>query len=240
MQTPNSTSEILDKIIENVIVIPIGTFLKIEIEGISFRMNSEIVGYEKSDYLIIKMPKASNMNYLKTKFYRGNKITIRYLDHGTVYRFETEIIGVVNDPAHLILTRYPKIVSEYDLRDKKRYECFIPAEAKMGQEKYMGMIVDISENGCLLMLKSADNDKLPEANIGDKLDFTILIPGDDVGHQLTMEAKNIKKDSQVCFLGGNFIEINEELKKTMTQYISIINQLNSTGATKHEDAPIIQ
>ncbi|MBN1548003.1 MAG: flagellar brake protein [Syntrophaceae bacterium] len=240
MQTQGINNEIIDSIVENTVIIPVGTFLKIDIEGISYRLNSEIVGYEKSEYLIIKMPKSSNINYLKTKFYRGNKIIIRYLDRGTVYRFETEIIGIMYDPARLILTKYPKIVSEYDLRDKRRYECFIPAQAKLDQDTYLGMIVDISENGCLLMLKASENDKLPASNIGDQFEFTIVIPGTDVGQKLSMEIRNIKRDSNVCFLGGNFIQINEELKKTMADYISIIDQLSSTGSVANEQPSMIK
>jgi c-di-GMP-binding flagellar brake protein YcgR len=100
------------------------------------------------------------------------------------------------------------------------------------------MVVDISEGGCLVMLKSLEDNVLPNTNIGEQIDIGIVIPGTDGGQRLSLEVKNIRKDKTVCLLGGNFIKIQDDLKKTMIQYISIIDEINSPGSSLNEPPPV--
>ena len=68
-----------------------GTQLQIEIEGVTSRFKSTLVGMEPDEYLIVKTPKAALSGSIKNRLFRGNQIVIRYLHKGTVFWIPIQI-----------------------------------------------------------------------------------------------------------------------------------------------------
>ena len=131
------------------IFIELGTEFQIEIEGITFRLKSTLVGMELGQYLIIKTPSfPSEVGNIKQKLFPGIEIVVRYLHKGTVFGFRTQLIEAFFTPRRLLFLEYPKVIEHYDLRSNRRVECIIPAKIILKEKETEGTILDINEKGC--------------------------------------------------------------------------------------------
>ena len=211
--------EIFGKVTENPLSISCGASLSIEIETIAIKFSSTLLGDTANEYLIIKMPKYGNMTLIRSKLLKGNRIIVRFIEEGSVYGFEAEILGTMNDPAKLIIISYPKIVSQYELREKKRYECIIPGMLHKEDSKYPAVMTDVSEQGCRMTLKARDSHSLFILKIGDPVTFHFIIPGSEGKLLLSGEVKNLQQDNARTILGIKYLDITEDLKKTLNNYI---------------------
>ena len=68
---------------------PVGLPLQIEISGVSLRMSSVSVGYLAGNWLIIKYPSTGTFGSIASKLFKGNKITVRYVNEGDVFGFQS-------------------------------------------------------------------------------------------------------------------------------------------------------
>ena len=69
---------------------PIGTPLQIEIQDVSVKMSSTAVGYVAKKCLIITYPNTGTFGSVSNKLFKGNKVTVRYMNGGNVFGFQTE------------------------------------------------------------------------------------------------------------------------------------------------------
>ena len=96
----------------------VGTPLQVEIEGITVRLNSICVGWLRDHYLIIKQP-STGFGSIASKLFNGNKITVRFINNGDIFAFQSEIMESSNSP-RLIFVTYPKLVVRHSLRGSRR------------------------------------------------------------------------------------------------------------------------
>ena len=104
---------------------PVGIPLQIEIEGISFKMASTSIGYLADRYLVIKYPHHFDIYF--ENVLQGDKIGVRYLDRGTVFGFESELIADAQNLSALFIS-YPLRIVRKDLRRSRRMGCYLPAK----------------------------------------------------------------------------------------------------------------
>lgn len=71
-------------------LLPPGTPLQLEIQDVSVKMNSLSVGYVAEKCLIIKYPSTGGFGPVSNKLFKGNKITVRYVNDGSVFGFQSE------------------------------------------------------------------------------------------------------------------------------------------------------
>ncbi len=102
---------------------PIGIPLHVETEGVSIRTKSTSIGYFSDKYLVIKYPIASVSTATMLK--EGSRITVRYLDKGTVFAFQSDVIGIVSKPDVLFIS-YPQRIEQHSLRSAGRVDCHLP------------------------------------------------------------------------------------------------------------------
>jgi c-di-GMP-binding flagellar brake protein YcgR len=207
-----------------------GTRLSIEIEGIFFKLNSFVVGFVINEYLVISMPKFDNLSLLKTKLFKGNKVVVRYLEEGTVFGFESEIMGYLIEPKKLILISYPKLVARHDLRNNKRYDCYILGELSLSDgTKYSAMIMDLSEKGFRVAVKAADNLSMPKINISDQIVFHFRLSESSEILNITGEVKNMQNDGKRIIVGIMSTDVGDEFKKITNSYIAFLDDEANTG-----------
>jgi len=214
------------------ILIELGSQLQIEIDGVTFRFKSVLVGMESDEYLIIKTPMVpSNAPFtsIKQKLFPGIQVIVRYLYKGTVFGFQSKLIEAISTPVRLLFVEYPKIVENYDLRSQERTDCFLPVKIKImdkEDKEEHGAILDISERGCRCLIKALKDEKLPSAQIDDQITLTCQFPGIEGEQVVSGNVKNISRDKRQMILGIEFHEIVARVKDIIAQYLSNIKQLS--------------
>jgi len=177
---------------------PVGIPLQIEIEGISFRMASTSIGYLAGRYLVIKYPSTSMS--ISRMLFKGNKIGVRYLDRGTVFGFESELIADVQNLNALFVSCPLRIVRK-DLRRSRRMGCYLPAKVlrrnqDSGENEPLGaaVIVDISRTGCgLTALRASNSEALVDLQIGNKVILNFQLPGTEGDTAINGEVRSVQR-----------------------------------------------
>ncbi len=195
----------------------VGTELQLEIEGVAQRLKGYLVGIVQGKSLIVDAPFINN---IKTKLFEGNGIVVRYLYEGTIYGFESSLMGVTFQPLKIIFVSYPKIIESHDLRSKKRIGVFLPAEFIIENNKYKGMILDVSETGCRCQIKTSESKKLPRVMTNEEISTTFQLPGRKDKLVVFGKVKNYQRDSKETKIGILFHKVEEETKKIISEYIS--------------------
>jgi len=208
------------------ISIELGTQLQIEICGVDFTFKSTLTGIEPDKYLIINAPITSPYGSIKHKYFRGNKIIVRYLYKGTVFGFQSELIEDIYTPLNLLFVKYPEIIEEHNLRSKERINCFLLIKIKIKGEEKDGVMVDISKGGCCCVFKRAVKDKeLLSVQIDEQVTLRCQFPQIEDEQVVLGKVKSIRKDKEQMTVGIMFHEIEPEIEDIIVQYVLAIKEL---------------
>jgi c-di-GMP-binding flagellar brake protein YcgR len=198
----------------------VGTELQLQIGGVAARLKGYLVGIVQEKALIVEAPFINN---IKTKLFEGNKIVVRYLYKGTIYGFESALMGVTFSPIRIIFMEYPKIIESHELRSKKRIECFLPTELIIENIKQKGMILDISETGCRCRIKASEDKKLLPVMTNKEISIILQFPGRADKFVVLGKVKNYQRDLKETKIGILFDKVEEETKKLISEYISDVD-----------------
>lgn len=199
----------------------IGTILQIQISGTNARIKSELIGIEKKKYLIIKMPPVKALGNTLNTFYKGNDIVIRYLYKGTVFGFQTQIVNTIFDPAKLIFVKYPKKFENYELRNNKRIDCYLPAGIKISDNTIEGRITDISREGCQFIVETSKIiNSVKILQIEAEIGVCFQLPGVEKEFIITAQQKNIKRDRNNVNIGLWFINMDADVQAKFYGFLS--------------------
>ena len=213
---------------DNRLSIEIGSHVQVEIEGIPSRYQTTFIGMELFEYLIIKIPvfpHKTRIGGVKHKLFPGNQITVRYVYEGSVFGFQTKLIEALFMPKRLLVLEYPEVIAQHDLRSEKRINCFLPAITKIKDKETHGIIEDINQNGCRLLIKGVKDRKLPPVQMDDQITLRCQFPGEPDEHVASGIVKNIKRDSQEMALGIQFRKMTDNLFDIISLYISSIKDV---------------
>ncbi len=211
---------------------PVGLPLQVEISGVSLRMSSVSVGYMAGNWLIIKYPSTGTFGSIASKLFKGNKITVRYVNEGDVFGFQSELVGSTVEPMRLLFISFPTTIARRSLRANRRIECYLPADIqgekiKEGETVKDGIILDINGAGChFTMARGATEQVLPEVRMNDQLSISVQLPGTQDKVVLSAIIKNIHRDSQKIGLGLHFDDIDEEKKNRLVEFVSTLEKFS--------------
>ena len=206
---------------------PPGLPLQVEVEGVSFRMNSIAVGMIAERFLIMKYPNTGIYGSIDSKMFKGNKIVVRYINGGDVFGFQSELIEMITSPLKLLFISCPSLIVRKNLRSNKRVECSLPARLKPStKDENMvfedGLITDISMAGCRFTMMKAAEQARHEMN--GTVMLHIEIPGVEGGIELSGSVKNVQRDSQRISMGVQFAEIDEQKKEKFMEFIATLEK----------------
>jgi len=206
------------------ILIELGNEVHFEIEQIDRRFKSILIGMKPGEYLIFELPRDAFSGNNKSIFFSGNSIIVRYLHDGTVFGFQSKIIDALSAPRKLLFIEHPKIIARYELRSKKRVDCFLPAKIEIMDKEKQGVLTNISEKGCRYQIKALKSEQLPSVQIDENLTLKFQFAGVEGEKPVSGKIKNIKKDEREMVLGIEFHEISPEVQNMINQYISNIEE----------------
>ena len=209
---------------------PIGTALQIEIQDVSVKMSSMAVGYVAKKCLIITYPNTGTFGSVSNKLFKGNKVTVRYMNGGNVFGFQTELAGVINDPVRLLFLEFPTRIARHTLRSCKRVGCYLPADLIIERLQqgaslrvFSGIVEDISESGCsFCMVEDPPNALFPEIEVGDAVELSLRLPGPENDLRLSGDVRRVQQDTRRISVGIQFRDVTNEKKKIIVDYVSVL------------------
>jgi hypothetical protein len=216
-------------------VLPVGLPLQVEIEGITIKMNSISIGLLADQYIIIKYPYVPNIGNLDHKLSKGSRISVRYLNGGNIFGFQSAVIGVSKEPFRLIFIEFPTMIIRHSLRKNRRVECSLPAELSGAALMDGGVIPDIIQNGIVsdislsgcafdMRILSADQ-RLPNIKMGEAVTLALQLPGIEKKLELSGEARRMQRDAQKLNIGILFYETDELTRGRIAEFILTIEKL---------------
>jgi hypothetical protein len=184
----------------------IGMQMVITVEGIG-TFKSTLIGMVHGQCLIIKLPLMSD---IPLKIFQQNYFVVRYVHAGCAYGFRTSLVSLIKEPLRLFVLDYPDNIENLNLRKNDRYNCLIPAVAKILRAdatsfEWQGFITDISAAGCCFECIIPDGVKPADATIGDMVDFSINFPNDDAIWTLNAETRSLNIDQKKSIFGLKYV-----------------------------------
>ncbi len=207
------------------ISLEIGIPVQMKMDGVSFPLQSVLVGMEIDEYLILKVP--GQYANIKHKLFPGADIVVRYIFHGIVFGFQTKLIEVITRPVKLLFLEYPKIIEHHDLRSHKRAQSIFPTTIKTKDRANNGAIIDISKNGCRCHILASQKEPLPPVQVDDEISLTCRFPGISGDHVIHGIVRNVKRTRRDLIIGIEFLMLEEELNDHITKYIYAIEDFTT-------------
>jgi hypothetical protein len=229
---PSTTDEVLD--VSESFVLPVGTPLQLEIEGIATRMQSVSIGWLPGNYIVIRQP-STGMGSIANKLFKGNTITVRYLSDGEVLAFQSQVVAA-NDFPRVIFIGYPTTVVRRSLRASRRFVCYLSAELEIQPDNpdlvadaYRAILTDISLLGCGLDVSKESNSKakkLPYVTMNETVKIRMKFPRAEYLTEVRGEVRRTQRDERKLNIGIRFDESVERVKNEIAQYIETIEKSN--------------
>lgn len=203
--------------------IEMGSNLLINIQGIEGRLKSHLIGLIPSEFIVIKAP--IGHSGIREKFFEGNKVTVRYIQHGQAYGFESDIITLVTKPKTMLIIDYPIRISTVSLRKAERYDCYIPCSLEIEGESLSCTIMDISLTGCRCMVPelSAMTQKTMEKDeISIRLKFES--PSDNETIELPASIAYNADYKSVSKVGVAFNDLDDEAQRRLVRITDFLER----------------
>jgi c-di-GMP-binding flagellar brake protein YcgR len=205
---------------------PIGTQVELELDGVMAKLKSVCVGALPEDCLIFKYPNTTGFGPVTHKFFDGNKITVRYVDRGNVFAFQSELLGSVTTPVKLIFVAYPEMIVRHKLRKVQRVDYPLFAEVDVKHERFEGLIKDISVRGCRLSIVAQPASQvLPSIEVGQMLSIRCALSGIDQPTTIAAQVKSVQRGDQRVTIGTAFQDIDFEVRDRLASFISGIQKM---------------
>jgi len=183
----------------------------------------KIVGFEPYEYIVatLRLPKSVRSSLS----YKGELI-IKSLHEGTVYGFRSHMLNHITRPAHLLFFTYPDSLERLDLRKSSRTSCNIDGSIfTMEGKEYDCLVLNVSETGCKVAVSVNARDPLHTLETGEDLLVSMQL-GNVGAVKLPVGIKNITKEKGNIHFGCMFLDINEEEKEQIAQYVDKIERLS--------------
>lgn len=196
--------------------IEMGASLLLNIEGIEGKLKSHMIGMISSEFLIIKAP--IGYSGIKDKLFEGNKVTVRYIQHGYAFSFESFIIYLVTKPKTMLILSYPTTVNSGSFRKAERYDCYIPCIVEIEGQDYTGTIMDISLNGCRCMLPmwSPKSQKIIEKDVLSAV-LKFESPSDKDNIELPVSIVNKSDYKSALKIGISFDNLDSDVERSLVR-----------------------
>ena len=202
------------------LLIDIGTQLKVEVAGFEGRFKCNLVGLKPNKHIIIDAPPQNVSRQLQ----EGTNAIIRYLYFGNIFGFKSKTLKYLSAPYDLLFLTYPDKVESHNLRKNARIQCYIPATTYIQDVEVRGVIVDISVSGCQYVVNMSKFDLSDLVKINSTINLAYPFFG--ATGLLTVQATilHINCNEGNLFLGMKFEDLDPEIYQSLENYIEEVNE----------------
>jgi len=127
--------------------------------GQKAKFRSIFIGYLPKRYVLIQYPDANKLGNFTNYIVQGSGITVRGLiegHEGAVVAFVSNVKQTLQIPSRIIVLEFPRTVSLQSLRSAMRIDTDIVAKIKIAKEYWQANIIDISINGCQVLINNGE------------------------------------------------------------------------------------
>jgi len=217
--------------------IAVGAEILIEFVNLNLRIKSVLVGLDHEQFILAKIFQNDLIGTFRSEAIRVTPVIVRYLYKGIVYGFNTETINVVTAPEKLLFFAYPKKIDETRPLASDRHECRLPAITMLGNDIVEMLVVDISKEGCLCVIKTAGakGDALYKLiQVNKPLEVKMQLPGErgnspEGGKTPSQEklnvmgrVRNMSKGTDRIIIGVMFDDAGAEAKARINAFIALM------------------
>jgi len=201
-----------------------GAPLLIQLGGVASHVKATLVGLMPESYVLIALN--DKITGLENKLFEGNDVVVRYLESGTVYGFQSQIIGRVTKPHSLIFLSYPKVVARKELRHNERVPVLWPAKAEALGRVVTGAILDISSGGCRFNFKPGSEEAKVRFSPGDTLQISCQLV--DVPEAILVHGSIASSKAQegIVTLGVRFTSVDPKLLDKVKAMVQLLLDLS--------------
>jgi c-di-GMP-binding flagellar brake protein YcgR len=203
----------------------IGSMLQVQLLHHSDRIHSKFIGMDPGRYLIAAVPNhhESHMNFSK-----DDLIVVRYMAGGTIYGFESKVMGVVQQPSCILFMKYPDKITSCEVRNQTRFDCTFYCEAHIKEESYSGLLTNISLGGCQYVTNRLDEEKAETIVLGDIITLNFNSIDGEFFKSVPVEVRNIRRYNNRVEIGLRFISLNDTMKNKLIHSIKTLALLGKT------------
>lgn len=148
-------------------------------------------------------------------------IVIRYVldePYGEVVAFKARILKVIHSPVPMLITSFPSTLQKLGLRSEKRAISGVPVEVVLDEQENReeeGLIVDISQNGCKLLIPF----KTVLQVIEDDEKITLCVELSERTLVLAARVKNVRIEKDYHAYGIQFEDHDNQLERLLERYM---------------------
>lgn len=180
----------------------LGNEVYVKLDDIDYELKMSVMGMQVDELLILRIPKGVD---LQEHLSEGKVMTARYTQTGTAYKFTSAVLGYVSHPVPFVMLSYPKRLETPNMRKDTRNECLFRAQVRIRDGNYMGVILNMSEGGCKMVLKLSEDDKLPAIGVGDSLDIQVQSEDKQKTGSMKGVVRNLSMAKGKALLGVQFV-----------------------------------
>ncbi len=216
--------------------IGVGSEILVEFVNLNLRIKSVLVGLDHDQFILAKIFQNDLIGTFRSEAIRVTPVIVRYLYKGIVYGFNTETINIVSAPEKLLFFKYPKKIDESRPLASDRHECRLPGVTMLGNEIVEMLVVDISKDGCLCVIKTAGvkGDALYKLiQVNKPIEVKMQLPGEGgktpsggnapAQDKLTVmgRVRNMSKGADRITVGVMFDDAGPEVKAKIGAFIAL-------------------
>lgn len=189
----------------------------VQIEGVESYVKTMLVGMVPQHYLIMLTPRGNPS--IKQKFFEGNTLLVRYFQEGTIFAFQSNIIGLSHDPYPLVFLAYPKIVSNHELRKQKRASCQVPTKVAAAGREYSAVMLDISKGGCRFAIVGGSV-KAPPFEAEDEVEMSFRLSDERNPLACNCIVRNSTFEEDVFIAGVQFVGLEHDAMAAIDYFVN--------------------
>ncbi len=188
------------------------------------RVKTQYVGIDYPRCMVFQFPNMNKYGVLKDVLYPENTVIVRYVlegESGQIIAFKVKVNHIQSKPSSLFFTTIPQSLQSLGLRAEKRNSPGIAAELTIGEgvEAAKSLIVDVSQNGCRVLLDQTQVAEKPTDEMAVDSPVTLCIDLSDKTIILKGNIKNVKKESGHLYIGIQFDSSNADVDVLLERHI---------------------
>ena len=179
----------------------------------SDKLITRLVGFHDYEFLILQFPRIPNIG----RYLREGLPLAAHFSQGSSNIFFSSVMECTVEKKHLAICKYPEIFKVFDVREDRRMECLIPVGVTLHDAYYGGVMTDVSEAGCHLVLDVTGGSDIRSLTTGDTL--TLELSSQGTLFTVGGEIMHIRKGLSRTALGVAFRDMDNRDASTLTTLI---------------------
>ncbi len=193
----------------------VGTPLKLAFTNPELNAGSRLLGYWPGRSLLVRTPSRDGKPLL---FKQGRQVRVTFMQSREVVGFNTEVLQEILHPYPYLHLVWPEEIEQVVVRKAPRVAVELIAAIQVeGEGEQAGRIVDISRNGCALLMKN-DATVLEDDNL--QLRFRASISGVEQFFTVDGVVRSVEAGENLQQIGVEFMELPEKQLALLEAFVN--------------------